>query len=100
MQLRALCCMLRASCQAAAVYMTYIAIMESVTCANLTHDAAMSDVHTQQKRRWTGLTSDLPHIPVIVANTIQHSVLSAETPMRIKMQPMDTCLTRYRTQQV
>lgn len=79
---RVLRCMLRASCQAAAVYMLYNAIRKSMTCGGLAHDAATSDVHTLQKSRWTGLMLSLLRIPVIVANTTAHSVSSAKTAMR------------------
>ena len=56
---------------------------ESMTFGGLAHDAAMSDVHTQQKSRCTGMTSNFLHVPVNVASTIEYYMISAEASMCI-----------------
>ncbi len=49
--------------------------------AAFAHDAAMSDVHTQQNSRWTGMTSNLLHVRADVASTIEYCMISAEASM-------------------
>lgn len=73
----------KGSCQAAAVYVINNAITISMTCGSFARDAAVSDVQMQHKSRWTGLTSNLLHVPVNVASTIEYCMILAEASMRV-----------------
>jgi len=72
------CCVHDIYVWTAKLHHIYNTTTQSMTCGGLVHDGAMSDVHTQQKSRSTGLTSNLLHVPINIARTIEYCMMSAE----------------------